>query len=367
MRILHVLASLKGGGIQNFLVSLAPEQINLGNEVFVLVIDEDNIDYSASLQLKLNKSNILVYHLNRKISSKWSTLKSILRTRKIIHSIDPDIVNTHGVLSHVFGSIATVFTNYKHCCTIHSAPEHWSIVSKMLIGKKPLIYCSDAALVLRGQLGFPMIAINNGVDLNAVRTNSLVGLKKDLGLNESVKLVVLVGSLRPEKNYSFLIKIVEKINDPNIHYCICGGIYKVENSGSNNRYFISTEQFSKYSNIHFLGLRTDVPAILNECDVYLSCSIREGLPISALEAFICGIPCVLSPIYQHKAISDGIANCYIPVNFDSESFANSICQALSCKESHDSIYEKRKNNLRRFDICRCAKQYVEFYNKLLNA
>ncbi len=366
MRILHFIHSLKGEGMQNFLVALAPELVKLGNEVFVLVNDEDNLSYSNNLKRTLENANIKVFNLNRKVSSKFSTIKSFILARKLIKTIKPDIVNTHSMLCHDIGSFATMFTPIVHCCTIHTAPEPWTYVDKLLIGKKPLIYCSDSAYELRGQTGNPMIAINNGVDINKIRNADIVDLRKELGLNPFNKIVVLVGSLRPPKNYSFLIKVVEQLNDTNIHFCICGGIFKVDTSGSNNRCYISEDAFYKFKNIHLLGNRSDVHSILKGSDLYLSCSIREGLPISALEAFFSGIPCVLSPIIQHKAIAVDVEECYIPNCFTPEAFVHSIKQALNCSETHDSIYAKREIPLKKFNIKCCAKKYFEFYSTLLS-
>lgn len=365
MKILHILPTLQGGGIANFLFSLAPEQAKLGNKVTILVTDKEFKQYSAEKAEQLKGMGVTVLFLNRKISSKFSTLKTIIGCRRIIRQINPDIINSHTVICHVFASIASLCTHSVHCCTIHSAPESWSSCVKFFNYKKPLIFCSDAALQLRGQVGCPMIAINNGVDTNKIKTSLSVDLRKELAIPENHRIVVLLGSQRPPKNYPFLIEIVKKLQDEAIHFCICGGNNKVEGAGvAYNSGYISTDQFNAYKNIHLLDLRNDVPAILNGSDLYLSCSIREGLPISALEAFFSGIPCVLSPIVQHTNIASGIDECYVPDSFDAENFIISIKSALSCKKTHSEIYQARKQKLEVYKIERCAKEYQNFYDEI---
>lgn len=366
MKIVHVLPSLKGGGIQNFLFSLIPEQVKLGHSVSVIVTDEDNIEYSNKRKLELESIGVKVCNLNRKISDKVSFFNTWLKCRQTVKAIRPDIVNSHGTYSHNAAEFATLGTRVKHCCTIHNGPEPWGRLSKFMNRYTPLIFCSDASLALREQESNTMIAINNGVELNSIRVKNKVDLHKELGIPADEKIVVLVGSSRPQKNYSFLIKIVEHLDDERIHFCICGGQYKVERKGENNNNYIDLEQFSKYPSIHLLGLRNDVPAILNGADVYLSCSLKEGLPISALEGFFSGIPCVLSPIPQHTMIADGIECCYVPKEFQPKDFIDSIQKALECNEPHDSIYHHREASLQKFKIERCAKEYIEFYNKILN-
>ena len=50
MKIIHILNSLKGGGIQNFILSLAPEQKKLGCDVSIIVVDRDTYEYSKHLK-----------------------------------------------------------------------------------------------------------------------------------------------------------------------------------------------------------------------------------------------------------------------------------------------------------------------------
>ncbi len=366
MRILHVLLTLRDGGIQNFLLSLAPMQVKMGNEVIIMVIDKESNEYSVQQKKKLEDNNIYVYSLNRIVGDKVSSFKTILKARRLIKEIKPDIINSHASICHVISSLSSLGMKTIHCCTIHSAPEEWTLLTKILNFKKPLIYCSDSALKLRGQNGEPMIAINNGIDIDNIRTNHVVNLHNELNIPPNDKIVVLVGSARPPKNYPFLIRIVEKLQDSNIHFCICGGSYKVPQKTSSNNNFISLEQFNNYKNIHLLGTRNDIPAILNGANVYLSCSIKEGLPISALEAFVMGIPCVLSPILQHTSIAEGVSECYIPKAFDEQSFIDALNDALKCNIGHDSIFKNRKSILQKFSIERCAREYIDFYQQLLN-
>lgn len=366
MKIVHVLLSLKGGGIQNFLLSLIPEQVKMGHTVSVVVTDEDNLEYSNKNKQFLESIGVKVYNLNRPVSDKIAFFRTWFRLRNTIKQLTPDIVNSHGEYCHTASAFATWGTGIKHCCTIHNAPEPWGKMISVMNRNTPLIFCSDAALQLRAQESQAMVAINNGIDLNMVQVDDCVDLHKELGIPQDEKIVVLVGSTRPQKNYHLLIKIVEEMNDPKVHFCICGGQYKVNRKGANNTSYIELRDFEKFKNIHLLGLRGDVPAVLNGADVYLSCSVKEGLPISALEGFFGGIPCVLSPIVQHTNIAAGVAECYIPDSFEPKDFVKAIYQALECEDSHKDIYKKREDALRVFRIDRCAKEYIDFYNKILN-
>ena len=143
-----------------------------------------------------------------------------------------------------------------------------------------------------------------------------------------------------------------------MHFCICGGNYGTG--------YIDINKFNEYkSNIHFLGLRSDVSSIENGADLFLSCSTFEGLPIAVLEAFFNGIPCVLSPILQHKKIASGVYATYIPKSFDGKDFAETILLALEERENHELIYQKRRKEIEQFSISETTKKYIDFYEKQL--
>ena len=358
MRILHIAQSLLGGGVQNFLVSLLPEQVKMGHEVGLMVIDKYTRDYCYKLEKVFKDNGVEVFLLNKMVGNKISFVKTILQARNITRQFRPDIVNSHTTLPDLYGSIVTAFTNAKLVITVHNGPEIWDVANKILNRNTPLIYCSQSAFELRTQSNKNIIAIDNGISENIVRTEKVIDLRKELGLDENAKIVVSVGSLRPQKNYELLMSITDELKNKNVHFCICGGNYGAG--------YIDINKFNEYkSNIHFLGLRSDVSSIENGADLFLSCSTFEGLPIAVLEAFFNGIPCVLSPILQHKKIASGVYATYIPKSFDGKDFAETILLALEERENHELIYQKRRKEIEQFSISETTKKYIDFYEKQL--
>lgn len=323
MKIIHICNCLRGGGIQNFLLSLLPAQAKQKHQVTLIVIEKYDYEYCEHLERILIDYNINVVRLNKIRNNKYSMFKTILKCRDIVRKIKPDIVNTHGEMSHEYGAIAVFAQNTKQIITIHNAPEIWSIPLKILCSKKPLIFCSHAAYTMRTQNSKTMIPIDNGISRDIIHSTKIVDLRKELGLSSSDKIIISVGSLRPQKNYIFIKQIIDDIKDASLHFCICGGNYGTG--------YINIEEFKDYPNIHCLGLRSDVSAIENGADLFLSCSTFEGLPIAVLEAYFNGIPCVLSPIPQHKNISS-VYKVLIPKSFEPSAFSESIKEALKIKK-----------------------------------
>lgn len=357
MRILHITTCLRGGGVQNFLLSLLPEQVKQGHEVWLFVIEKYDYDYCEHLEGVLLGHGVRVVRLNKKRHDKLSLVKTLLSCRRRVKKLRPDIINTHVGLGHLYGAVAVLGRGIKHVLTVHNAPERWSADVKLFCCGKPLVFCSQAAYEMRLQNSGKMCAIDNGVSRDIVHTDAVVDLRKELGLAPTDKVIVSVGSLRPQKNYVFLKELVERMADPSLHFCICGGNYGAG--------YVSTGEFKDYGNIHCLGLRSDVSAIENGADLFLSCATFEGLPIAVLEAYFNGIPCVLSPIPQHKNIAD-VYKVYVPESFEAESFATEINKALAEGEAHDAVYEKRKVQIEQYSISHACAKYIEFYKEVLD-
>lgn len=355
MRIVHILLSLRGGGIQNFTLSLATEQKKLGHQVSVIVIDKYDSAYCQNLENKFKDRHVDVYRLNKLRSNKLSLLKTICRCSSLLRSLKPDIVNTHSTMSHLYGSLATLVLNTRHVVTVHNTPEPWNWMVRCLNRNKPIIFCSQSAYNMRRQNSRLMVPIDNGISREIVASENVVDLRLDFGLSKDDKVIVLAGSLRPQKNYHFLKEISAALNGRPYHFFVCGG--KTTSGG------IDTADFVSYPNIHFLGLRSDVSAIENGADLFLSCALFEGLPIAVLEAYFNGIPCVLSPISQHRIISE-VKYVWIPDEFTAEAFVEKIEQALECPYTHGEIYEMRKSQIERFSIRQTAIEYVNFYENL---
>lgn len=135
-----------------------------------------------------------------------------------------------------------------------------------------------------------------GITLNAF-INSLIGFypmraKKriELGIPLDAFVLISVGELNTNKNNKVIIEAIAKLQNKNIHYCLCG-------VGDLQDYLqTQADNAGLHDNVHFLGYRSDVKDLLLMADVYVMPSIREGLSRSLMEAMACGLPCIVSRI-----------------------------------------------------------------------
>ncbi len=136
-----------------------------------------------------------------------------------------------------------------------------------------------------------------GVDLNRFTDARLdqdeegkQSLRASLGLHEGDKMLLSVGELIPRKNQESMVRALAKLNDPSIHYFVCG-IGPLRESLE-----ALAKELHMENNIHFLGFRNDINDLCHACDLYVFPSLQEGLPVALLEAVASAIPVVCSDI-----------------------------------------------------------------------
>ena len=366
MKITHIIMNLDAGGAQTFLASLAIEQKELGHDVSIVIIDElVNSNFQSLLINSLRENAVNLYFLNRRVGRNITIVNTIKGIIKTLSSVDPDIINTHISTSHLIVSICIRLANLKrlknrHIITIHNAPEKWSWMTHKFNSHTPTIYCSYSALDMNIKRDCLNVAIQNGIPLFNIGDSSKQ-LLDQLSKDRPHKFVLCVGRLSRQKNYDMVCKIAQYFEDKNVDFLVCGLKQSTAEQDLRN--------FSEISNIHYLGIKTqeEIYSLMGHCDCFLNASLFEGLPITVLEAFFSGIPCVLSEIPPHIEIGTNMPYCYI-ANLDAkESFINKIEIALSHAESKAEILNLRKPFLRKYSIITTANNYDEFYNKVLES
>lgn len=142
-----------------------------------------------------------------------------------------------------------------------------------------------------------------GVDVNKF-ANTVVDRKAkraELGIPEDALLLLSVGELNENKNHQIAIKALAALqanSDKKYCYIIAGdGPLKddlnmlIDSLGINDK-------------IKLLGFRKDCAELYKISDLFIHPSIREGLPVSVMEAMSSGIMCVGSNIRGNRDLID---------------------------------------------------------------
>ena len=115
-------------------------------------------------------------------------------------------------------------------------------------------------------------------------------IRQLLGISDSTFLVGHVGKFMDAKNHPFVIAVFAEIHRliPNSKLLLVGD--------GPLRGMVETA----VKNLHvedcviLVGLRSDIPQLLQSFDVFMLPSFYEGMPLSVLEAQAAGLPCFIS-------------------------------------------------------------------------
>jgi len=309
INILFVLPNFDTGGSEKLVLDIIR---NLDTERFSPVLA---VFFTGTYEGEYRKLGhpFYVVHENG-LRSKLSTfffLKGIAERHGI------DVVNTHhtspliqGLLPFkLFGGAALVHTEHSKLC--FDAKIH----ARALMLEKVFLKWADAAVGIsqgvsdyfRDELNVPAAKVRmilNGVDLKRF---DLPGFdaracRAKIGVRGDAFTIGLFANFRTEKNHAALISAVSvlKRNGRSVRLLLCG-------SGPTQAACIAqAKELGIEESVHFLGVRMDIPELMNTLDAYCLPSHFEGLPFSALEAMAAGVPVVGTDVAGiNEIIKDG--------------------------------------------------------------
>lgn len=137
----------------------------------------------------------------------------------------------------------------------------------------------------------------NAVDIAKYEPVQEIREQKRKEMNLENKFVIgHIGRFSEEKNHKFILDVfaeVEKQVDAQLLLCGDGELI---------------DEIRKYAEskgikdkVSFLGIRKDIPEILQAVDLVLFPSLFEGLPFALVEAQAAGVPCVVSDTVSREA------------------------------------------------------------------
>lgn len=300
-KILHIVESF-GSGVFSFLVDL----VNGTDDDFDITIAygvreetlENFKDYFSD-KVKVVK----VENFTRSISPK-KDLKALKEIKNIVKEYKPDIVHLHSSKAGVLGRLAVNGRKIKMFYNPHGfsflkqddskfkRSVYWLIekIMAMVNRKCTIIGCSEGEYEEARKLNKNSICINNGIDIEKLDRET-AGFKEKKIDFDNLKICT-VGRIGYQKNPEMFNKIAESF--PNLQFTWIGdGDLKDKLTSPN---------------IIITGWKTREEAlkILNDHDVFVLCSLWEGLPISLLEAMYLKKICIVSDcIGNRDVIVDG--------------------------------------------------------------
>lgn len=229
---------------------------------------------------------------------------SINRLKRIVKKYNIDIIHSHK-MELMGGNIIGKLLGIPTVQTVHELPRKPLIAYKFvgflnhLFNDKVIVLCDRSKTMLEwGRFKSNKVQkIYNGIKVIENNQSSL-NLRKELNLDEDAKLVVAVARFSPMKGIDYLIQAafqVKQVNS-NIKFIIVGDVAFDHEKEYKQKLIDLAKKNNLEDTVFFLGLRRDVPDILEQADVFVLPSVYDIFPTVILEAMSKSLPVIATDV-----------------------------------------------------------------------
>ena len=344
----------------------------------ILIISNEYIEKIERFEPYISK----VYYLpmTREIKLK-SVLSSIIKLKRILKKIKPDIVYMNSSMAGAVGRIALLFnTKVK---TIYNA-HGWYFNAKIGNKKKKMYALIEKVLALRtttiinisqseynSALKYKiapekkMCLIENAIDFSKFENNEQYRnrTREKYGIKENEIVVGVVGRLSEQKDPMTSLKTFEilckKYENLKLMYVGSGELEEEV-----KQYAIQKELIDK---IIITGWVEDVEKYMSAFDIAILPSKWEGFGLVIVEYMACKKPIVASKIGGIPNIIQTKQNGYLAEIENAEEFAKKVEKYIKDKELVEKIVEYNYNYAKeRFDIKKLIQEHEELFKEMFD-
>lgn len=366
INVLFVLPNFDTGGSEKLVADLAQ---HLDRKQFAPVVC---VFFTGVYADKMNELGIPFYvvHENGRIKNKIEIVNFL---NGIVRKHNINVVNTHHPSTLLQGLLSfKLFNRTKLIHTEHSRLNHFPhITPRILTIQRLCLKFADGALgisqgvcdYIHDELGVPekkIIKIPNGVDIakfsfpQEEANRKRAEYRKDLKINNDEILIGLFANLRKEKNHTLLVKAIKILKDrgmDNIKLIFAGDGDQRQNIDD----LISDMGLASW--VRSLGVRHDIPELMNMIDIYCLPSLFEGLPFSLIEAMAAGLPCVATNVEGNSEIVRNLQNGMLVGSNNLEELANALQKLSIDKVLRETIGSRAAQDVKELSFENMIKKY----------
>ena len=321
MKILHTEASCGWGGQEIRILEEARGLIARGHDVSVAC------PVHARMTVEAARFGVPVVAL----PLEFKTVAGFRALRSYLASQQPDVVNTHSSADSWLTGLA--------CATLRNPP---AIVRTRHISAKvsanPFnrwLYRQAKGVVTTGESlrrhlletldldPARVMSVPTGIDTQRFAPADKTAAKLALGLDPAQRHLGIVATLRSWKGHLFLLDAFAQLKRPELHLLIVG------EGPMRGPIEEKIAALGIAARVTLAGQRSDPEHWLQAMDVFcLPAYANEGVPQAILQAMLCGLPIVTTPVGAIlEAVTDGDTALVVPPK-DAAALANAIGRLL---------------------------------------
>ena len=367
MRVTYITTGLAYGGAETQIKELATRLQRRGWKISIASMLPP-IAYVEELEA----AGICVYNL--RMRRKLPDPRALVRLAVIVRRVRPHVVHAHMVHANLLARITRLFVETPVLvCTAHSINEGGLLREIAYRLTDPLAdlttQVSEAGRQRYIQVGaappHKIVSIPNGIDTSRFQPNPTVrqAVREQLGCAPEAFVWLTVGRLEPVKNHLELLRAFREVaaGHPHARLLIAG-------QGSLQA---ATEQriveLGLADRVRLLGLRRDIPDLLNAADAFVLPSLWEGMPLTLLEASATALPIVAADVGGNsEVVLDGKTGYLVPPQ-EAKALTQAMLRVMLLSENDRIAMGQagRAHVVQNFDLERVVDRWESLYRELL--
>lgn len=301
----------------------------------------------------------------------FSTAATVFKMRRLIRKKNIELIHSDSPRQALYASLAVRKTKIPLIWHVRVSTAEKKSLNRFLYNRSRKIIAVSRAASLRFSefdlTSDKLVVIPNGVDLTQFKPRHPdMGLREELGIEQSSVLVGTLGQLIPGKGQDVLLRAAKRIAEQaaEVSYVIVGN--------GNTAFRKTLEELSAglgiEDKVRFIGYREDIPQIMNCLDIAVlpSTSHLEGLSRVIIEAMACGKPVIATNAGGNpEAVEDGKTGILVPPG-DPDELARAILELAGDADKRKRMGETgRKRAEQLFSIETNIARIEEIYEEIL--
>jgi glycosyltransferase involved in cell wall biosynthesis len=236
-------------------------------------------------------------------------LKSIPFLLKLVKELQIDLIHSHKM--EVMGAnFVGKWVGIPTVQTVHELARRplfaYKIVAWLnhILNDRVIVLCERSKTMFRwfNQESSKLTKIYNGISVkpkqSLMKDNPYASLKDQLSLASSNRILITVARLSPMKGLEYLIKAAALIraSDKELKFVIVGDVAFEHEKHYKEELLKKIEDLGLQDTVFMIGLRRDVPELLEQSDILVLPSVYDIFPTVILEAMSLGLPVIATDV-----------------------------------------------------------------------
>lgn len=333
-RVVHIISGLGQGGAETVLhrLATAPGQ---DTEHIVISMGEEGI-----FGPRLRSAGIPVYTLGMRAMP--ATVKGLWRLHKLLRSLAPDVVQTWmyhadligGLIARLSGVRAVSWGIRNSGADLAKSSRSSRVLAALSaplsrVIPAVVVACAENAATRHQRWGYDadrMVVVPNGYDLSLWKPDAAtrIAVRDEWKIPEDTVVLASVARWNPLKDHENLIAAMGQVRQrDHLRLVLIGQGMDADNAGL----MALLRKHGVADRTLLLGMRDDVPRLMQGVDIHVLSSRAEGFPNVVAEAMAAGVLCVVTDVGD-AAVIVGDAGWVVPAR-DAVALAQGIDQAVA--------------------------------------